>query len=261
MSTTDSLQPATLLRRLDAGGRLAAFGIHIAASVAVVGCIGGLMLWLWFPQPWFIHDGGWWVYQIILAVDVVLGPLLTLIVFRRGKPGLRRDMTFIIALQLGALAYGASTMYQYRPAFVVYGEGNLFTVTWNEVRRGTKDVDRLAQFTPARGPGFVMLRTPTNPKERLVFRTLRTSDGPSIVSRGDYYDHMTDADWQDLFTRGPSLEDLARQDPAIREDVERFKARNSRPMEQLGFVAVVCRREVIMLIFDRSTRTIIDWLS
>ena len=107
--TAENARPSdTWMQRIDAPGRLAAFGVHISASIAVVGSIGGLMLWLWFPQPWFMHDGGWWVYQIILAVDVVLGPLLNLIVFRRGKPGLRRDMTLIVALQLGALAYGTA---------------------------------------------------------------------------------------------------------------------------------------------------------
>ncbi len=246
--------------RFNASGKLRAFLIHIIASALVVGSIGALMWSLWFPQPWFMHDGGWQVYQLILLVDVILGPLLTLIVFRQEKPGLQRDITIIVAVQLGALAFGTGTMYQYRPAFIVYGDSNFFSVTWNEVRRSTQDMDRLERFVPDRGPGMVILRPPSDPKDQSLFRALRSTDGTAIVSRGDYYDTLADADWNALFARGPRIEDLAKLDPAIAADLERFRKRNTAPMETLGFVPVVCRREIIMLVFDRKTHTIVDWL-
>ena len=56
--TAENAHPSsTWMQRIDAPGRLLAFGIHIAASIAVVGSIGGLMLWLWFPQPWSDRGG------------------------------------------------------------------------------------------------------------------------------------------------------------------------------------------------------------
>lgn len=250
----------TPAQRFVATGKPRAFLIHISASALVVGSLGALMWYLWFPQPWFMHDGGWQVYQLILLVDVVLGPLLTLIVYRAGKPGVRRDLTIIVAVQLGALAFGASTMFQYRPAFIVYGDSNFFSVTWDEVRRGTRDVGRLQRFVPARGPGIVLLRPPAAPGEQALFRALRGAEGAAIVSRGDYYDALTDADWNALYSRGPRIEDLARLDPAIARDLERFRRRNAAPMETLAFVPVVCRREIIMLVFDRKTHAIVDWL-
>ena len=167
--------------RFNASGKLRAFLIHIIASALVVGSIGALMWSLWFPQPWFMHDGGWQVYQLILLVDVILGPLLTLIVFRQEKPGLQRDITIIVAVQLGALAFGTGTMYQYRPAFIVYGDSNFFSVTLNEVRRNTRDLGRLERFVPDRGPGIVILRPPSAPKDQSLFRALRSTDGTVYV--------------------------------------------------------------------------------
>lgn len=241
-------------------GKLRAFLIHLSASAAVVSSIGALMLLLWFPQPWFMHDGGWTVFRLILLVDVVLGPLLTLIVFRRGKSGLRRDLTVIVAVQLGALAFGATTMYQYRPAFVVYGDRNFFTVTWKEVRDATKDIERLRRFTPERGPGIVFLRAPDDPRQKALLRALETADGAPIVSRGDYYDTLSETDWKDIFGRGPSIEQLAREDPAISAELERFRRRNAVPLESFAFIPVVCRDELIILVFDRNTKAIVDWL-
>ena len=67
-------------------GKIQAFLIHLGISAGVVGLLVLLMLMQWYPQPWFSHDGGWHVFRLILLVDVVLGPTLTLVVFRRGNP-------------------------------------------------------------------------------------------------------------------------------------------------------------------------------
>ena len=89
--------------------------------------LGSTAYLLWYPPPYFEFDGGMNVMRLLLVVDVVLGPLLTLVVFQRGKKGLRRDLAVIGALQLAAFVYGAGLMFQYRPAFVVYAEKNFFS--------------------------------------------------------------------------------------------------------------------------------------
>ena len=100
-------------------GKIRAFFIHLGLSASVVGLLALLMLTMWYPEPWFSHDGGWHVFRLILLVDVVLGPTMTLVVFRRGKPELRRDLSIVAAIQIAALAYGAVLMFLYRPAFIV----------------------------------------------------------------------------------------------------------------------------------------------
>lgn len=243
-----------------ASGKLRAFALHLACSVAVVGVIAALMLTIWFPQPWFMHDGGWPVFRVILLVDVVAGPLLTLLVFRRGKPGLQRDLTVIVTLQLGALAFGVTTMIQYRPAFIVYGDQNFFTVNRHEVTQATKHIEHLHRLLPARGPGFVIQRLPRNQRERDALRAMEALDGLPLVSRGDYYDALTAADWQAIFARSIGIDALAREHPAIAADLERFQRRHPESLSTFAFVPVVCRSEVIMLVLDRRSLAIIDWL-
>jgi len=67
---------------------------------------------------------------------VVMGPLLTLVVFDRRKPrtALVRDLTIIAVLQLAALAYGLHTVYIARPVALVYEGGRFRLVTANDVR-------------------------------------------------------------------------------------------------------------------------------
>ena len=57
---------------------------------------------------------------ILIGVDLVLGPLLTLIVYKQGKPGLKFDLSFIAAVQVAALIYGSYTLHSERPHFLVF---------------------------------------------------------------------------------------------------------------------------------------------
>ena len=70
---------------------------------------------------------------ILIGVDVVLGPLLTLVVFNPAKKSLRIDLAVIAALQVAALVYGISVIAQARPAYVVFA-GDRFTVIGRERR-------------------------------------------------------------------------------------------------------------------------------
>lgn len=74
---------------------------------------------------------------IIIFVDVVLGPGLTLLVFKPGKPKLKFDMTLILVFQLVALVWGVKSVYEDRPAVTVFHDGRFFCMT----QTVSKDVD------------------------------------------------------------------------------------------------------------------------
>lgn len=71
--------------------------------------------------------------RILAGVDVVLGPLLTLIVFKPGKPSLKFDMSVIVLVQLVALLCGATIIYQQRPTFTVFGMDRFSSIPAKEV--------------------------------------------------------------------------------------------------------------------------------
>lgn len=240
-----------------------AFLIHLGLSACVVGLVAALMLLVWYPQPWFVHDGGWTVFRLILAVDVVLGPLLTLIIYRRGKAGLRRDLTIIAAIQLGALAFGVTTMLQHRPVYVVYAENNFFAVTWAQLRQGTRDMSRLDTLKSGSGPRMLpmaYLQLPADAAERERLRGAVAQGGPLVVSLGDYYRPLTVADWQAIFRQGPDIEALAREDAGIAAALQRFRTTHAGAMESIAFVPVVCRNDVLMLAIDKTTFRMVGWL-
>lgn len=116
--------------------RLRAACLHLAISAFVAGAVAAIVFLLWYPGAYRTMAGGEGLFFLVVSVDVVLGPLLTLVAFDVGKrrTELRRDLAVIAALQLGALAYGVHTVYVVRPVAIVYEIDRFRVVAAGEVR-------------------------------------------------------------------------------------------------------------------------------
>lgn len=106
-----------------------AVAIHFVCSLFVAGIVAGIVFGIWYPFPYNQISGGRDLFIILMAVDVVAGPLLTFVVFDKKKPNveLRRDVCVVVIVQLAALAYGLFTVIQARPVFLAF-EGDRFRV-------------------------------------------------------------------------------------------------------------------------------------
>jgi hypothetical protein len=165
-SATSSARPGLKTGLLS---RLRAATLHLGLSAVVASLAALLVFVLWYPTPFRELSGGRELFFIVIAVDVILGPLITFAVFDRRKPRaeLVRDLTVVVLLQLAALLYGLHAVAQARPAVVAL-EGSRLRV----VRAIDLD-DALLEKAPAglqtlslTGPLFVATRRPTD-SERL----------------------------------------------------------------------------------------------
>jgi hypothetical protein len=98
--------------------RYRAFGWHLLLSTAIGATLLALCWFVWYPAPMLLAIGGHEIFLLIVGIDVIVGPLLTLIVFKPGKRTLKFDLAVIAALQVVALVYGMSTLLEARPAYV-----------------------------------------------------------------------------------------------------------------------------------------------
>jgi len=112
-----------------------AFGFHLLGSSCVL-CLmfGGLFLG-WYRWPGWYLTGVIKVAGIVGAVDVVLGPLVTLLIANPRKPGrvLARDIAVIVVVQLSALIYGITTLWLGRPLYYVFSGEHLEMVQAQDV--------------------------------------------------------------------------------------------------------------------------------
>lgn len=168
--------------------RWKASAIHLALSVVVLTLIAAVLVWRWYPPGLFHMAHADKLLLIIAGVDVVMGPLLTLIVYKQEKKTLKFDLTVIALLQVAAMAYGLNTVWQSRPVYMVAMADRFRLVFANDLDR-----EDLAQGEPQyRSLPWLTVKTiaalvPEDPKERsdVLFLTLDTGKDLHLLPR--YY--------------------------------------------------------------------------
>jgi hypothetical protein len=148
--------------------RWQAAGTHLLICVAIAAGVITVMLGVWYPGPLFEAAGGTGLLYILVGVDVILGPLLTLIVFKSGKRGMKFDLAAIGLVQVAALIYGCTIVYLARPAFIVFVKDRFELATAVELDPGELAVAKYPQFRspPWTGPLLAAADLPTDPAER-----------------------------------------------------------------------------------------------
>jgi hypothetical protein len=148
--------------------RSRAFFTHLIISALIASATLGIMLALWYPPPLFTAMGGGELILLIVSVDVVIGPLLTLVVFNPRKGAqLLIDLTIIALLQASALAYGVYAMHAGRPVYVAFNENRFIIVAASEVDESSlaRTPGEFAQL-PQTGPRKVAVRLPADRRLR-----------------------------------------------------------------------------------------------
>lgn len=115
------------VRRLKLSAKAAV--LHLMCSVCVALVCAFFVFYIWYPGAYAELSGGKNLFFILIAVDVVCGPILTLVVFSPDKSvgHLRRDLACVVLFQVVALIYGLHSVMQARPVFLAF-EGDRFRV-------------------------------------------------------------------------------------------------------------------------------------
>ena len=141
-----------------------AFAIHLTLSLLIFSTLVLMMVLFWFPGELFFIDGGWQGLKLVAMVDLVLGPALTLLLYKPGKPKLVMDMSLIAAIQVGALAYGFYATHQQRAVAIVYAEQSFNTLSAQANQQADQELIKLnAHPQPLPAPSLLtlpMLLTP-----------------------------------------------------------------------------------------------------
>jgi hypothetical protein len=151
--------------------RLTAFGLHLAGSAIALTTVLVTFWQGWYRWPGWYLTGVVHVVGILVLVDLVLGPTLTLVVAGPAKPRreLRRDIAIIVAVQLTALVYGASALWLGRPLYYTFSVDQLQLVQASDLKAadvaaGRRDNSSLAPFWYSR-PRWIWAPLPADRAE------------------------------------------------------------------------------------------------
>ncbi len=168
--------------------RFRASSIHLAISACVVAFILAIVFLFWYPRSTFEIAGAMRPVFVLVGVDLVLGPLLTLIVYKQGKPGLLFDLCFIALVQVAALVYGSYTLNSARPHYLVFSIDRITLITDEGVDQSSIRFEELAK-KPLRDVLRVFARAPTDPNEmKRLMESVLFEGKPDLERRSEYWE-------------------------------------------------------------------------
>ena len=228
---------------------LAAF-YHLLISLAVFAVLTWLVLFVWYPDFFYTIDGGWEGMRIIIAVDLVLGPFLTLIVFKAGKPGLKFDLTAIGLFQSLCLAAGVFLVYSERPQFFIYYDKHFYSAnadTYADYGQPLPDATKFAD----RAPAIVIAKVPDDPIEEADYRQRMFHKGIPIWVNEESYEPL-DPHLDTILDQGYDLEKLRKRDKDGKLDA--WLAEHEGSAEDYAFYPVHSRYLSPFIVLDRETK-------
>lgn len=169
--------------------RLRAALLHLAGS-AILALFALLLVYgVWYPAGLSHAVGVDNIVLLLLAVDVVLGPLLTFAIYQIGKKTLRFDLCVIVVIQLAAFIWGVWKIAEGRPAWLVFNVDRFDLVQAHEVDDRHPDRIPEAYRSPSwwSGPRWVAALPPASIEERNRLTLEAALAGVDLPQRADLY--------------------------------------------------------------------------
>jgi hypothetical protein len=228
--------------------------LHFAGSLLVALLVGALVFGVWFPHPYRQLAGGTELFFLIMAVDIVCGPLLTLVLFNPVKPKreLFLDLSLVVVLQLAALAYGAWTLYQVRPLYLVHEVDRFKVIALADI-----DSAELAKLPEAlqpqlfKGPQTVGLREGSS-EERQKVMIESVEGGRDYGERPGFYVVYDAAQAAKTYTKAKPLENFAKKYPSKQADIDKLQTQAGADAKLLRYLPIMARQDWVAVLSPKG---------
>ncbi len=173
--------------------RFKAFALHVLASICVLSLVLGILYFGWYRWPGWYLSSMLSIVPILIAVDVALGPLATLLIANPAKPRreLARDIACIALVQLAALVYGSTTLWSGRPLYYAFSQDRLQLVQAldlkpTEIAWARRENPTLAPHWYSR-PRWVWAPLPKDSDESQRIIASAVSGGDDVIQMPRYF--------------------------------------------------------------------------
>jgi hypothetical protein len=233
--------------------RLTAFLAHLGISLVIFVILAYLVVFVWYPDFFFTSDGGWQGIRIIVFVDLILGPTLTLIVFRPGKPGLKTDLTLIGLFQAVCLFAGTYVVWSERPVAMVYQDGQFFSMSAGAYTDFGLEVPDFDDFEGP-SPVWVSVKIPEDLTDQGIVRKDALDSGKPLRTLADLYVPFSTEDLD--FERDPYPNEKLVDRDRDTKDIPRWLAEHGGSLEDYAFYRFGTRYQFIFVGVNKSTREV-----
>ena len=173
--------------------KLRASAIHVIISLLIGSICASIVFLIWYPYPLAKAVGVTHIFLMLLAIDIIIGPLLTFLIYKKGKKTLKLDLFCIGLIQIFALCYGMWTVYQGKPAWLVFNADRFDVVRIIEIdKRKINQVKDKYRTLSLFSPKWVASIAPQNIDENNDILFEAVFAGIDIAQRPELYQDLND---------------------------------------------------------------------
>lgn len=230
--------------------KLKATAIHLSISIVIFIGILYLILFHWYPEPFFTAEGGWEGIRLMAFVDLVLGPTLTLIVFNHTKKKLVivADLSIIAMIQITALVWGGHTVYSKRPVALAYYDYAFFTVTADYYAKQGVPIPDFSELDD-NFPPLVAVRMPETEAEQQRFNELAARSVPIYAQSYLYVPVVSKL--EQLKRNVVDIEEIMHYNAQMKEEI---LMKTGGEVDNYLYLALQAKFHNVIMIIDREGR-------
>ena len=232
--------------------KLKASLIHLSLSILLVILIIGTVLFMLFPKIFIDVTDFKEVAAIIVSVDLILGPLLTFVVFNpeKAKRLIYFDFAVIGAIQLSALVYGAFALYQIHPVYITFNIDRFTIVTARdaEPEKAVIDEYRVSKLTAGK-LAFAKMPDDTEKQNELLFSV---ADGGEDLEKMEEYYVSIENNIADILIKSLDVE-LLEKTKESKTEVKEFFENHKGKIDKFVFIPLNNDKKEAILVLDKKT--------
>ncbi|MGQ0710913.1 MAG: TfpX/TfpZ family type IV pilin accessory protein [Rhodoferax sp.] len=231
-----------------------AAGVHLLFSALVAATAAWLVFSVWYAYPYRDMSGGRELFLLVVSVDVVCGPLLTLVLFSPSKPRkeLWLDLSMVAFLQLAALGYGLWSVWVARPLYLVHEVDRYKVIAAPDV-----NADALSALPSSlkprfwEGPKMVGIRPAKDAEEHNAVLFAAATGGRDYGARPEFYIPYEGAAALKTLDHVKPLEVFLQKHPDQRAAATVLAQEKNADLTQWFYLPVVARQDWVAVL-DRQ---------
>lgn len=233
---------------------------HLGISAAVALLSAAFVFGLLYPAPYRSLLGVESIFLLVLAVDVVCGPLLTLVLASPKKSRRERwlDFSLIGLIQVGALLYGLHSVWAGRPVALVFEVDRLVAVSASDIDPAdlAKAPEQLRRL-PFWGVRRFSTRQSRDGKEMLE-SVLKGVAGISLAVQPDWWAQW-DAGKDGMARRAKPLSDLLARRPQDAATLQTAAQRTGLPTDALRYLPLTSSKTLDWVALLDGELNMVGW--
>ncbi len=243
--------------------KLKAFLIHLIISFGIFLVFFSVTRFIWYPSFYFSASGAWDAMFTVAFVDVVLGPLLTFVLYKRGKPGLKFDLSMIALFQISALVWGMWVLYSERPVLTVYHQDSFYCLNQPLAKAANANIATFKKEGIIIPQAFLPIpKTPEEEQARRAVMDALPPDGfrPSLPAYvfGEQFEPISKDNLSKMMVNELDIAHAIKGEPEYEQIWKTFREMHKEATRTYAFFPLRCSATEHLAALDRNTGEIVD---